>query len=150
MISRFAFTNLTLTIESHIHTGHTFSCYIRYKTVPLHFVFIYHVFHLPRPPLIARGDLSTGPSCLGSPASTSWPPTSQQMSVSRIPATAIRASGSTAWPASSMKTWLKWPGGKFAEASLSKECEHHLHFIVLGILNDKRSPCSVCSSFCYT
>ena len=60
-----------------------------------------------------------GPSCLGSPASTTWPPRGL-LGFRRLDM-AMRASGSTAWPASSMKTWVKWSKGKSAEASLQRK-----------------------------
>ena len=65
-----------------------------------------HVSDSPRPPLDARPDLITGPSCLGSPAKTTWPPLF--MFLFRSPANGMTVSGSVAWPASSMKMWVKW------------------------------------------
>ena len=52
--------------------------------------------------LIAIGERSIGPSCWGSPAKTSCPPTG--VSVLNSPARGTRHSGCREWPASSMNT----------------------------------------------
>lgn len=62
----------------------------------------------PSPKFLTSWELSTGPSCWGSPANTSWPILGHFLVVS-IPAMAIRASGSLACPHSSMKTKSNMP-----------------------------------------
>lgn len=62
----------------------------------------------PSPKFLTSWELSTGPSCWGSPANTSWP-TLGHFLVVIIPAMAIRASGSLACPHSSMKTKSNMP-----------------------------------------
>ena len=74
------------------------------------------------------------------------------LSKEEIPAREMTASGSMAWPDSSMNTWLKWPWGKFADAILYrfyttlcyvlsfklKEWIFKLkHFKLIGVLNSK-------------
>lgn len=68
---------------------------------------------LPRPCFWAIGDLKTGPNCFGSPASTSCPNEGFKRS-----AIGMTHSGSTAWPASSMKMWVKWLLPSCAETNL--------------------------------
>ena len=73
----------------------------------------------PRPCSRAVRDLRIGPNCLGSPASTSKPPLGWLGS--RRSATGMMHSGSVACPASSMKMWLKWLRGNFAETNLGRD-----------------------------
>ena len=73
----------------------------------------------PRPYSRAVRDLRIGPNCLGSPASTSKPPLGWLGS--RRSATGMMHSGSVACPASSMKMWLKWLRGNFAETNLGRD-----------------------------
>ena len=72
----------------------------------------------PRPYFCVIGDLRIGPNCLGSPASTSWPPL--WWLGSRRSATGMMHSGSVACPASSIKMCVKWLRGKQAETNLGK------------------------------
>ena len=73
----------------------------------------------PRPYFCVIGDLRIGPNCLGSPASTSWPP--MWWLGSKRSATGMMHSGSVAWPASSIKMCVKWLRGKQAETNLGKQ-----------------------------
>lgn len=73
----------------------------------------------PKPSLMATGDRSIGPSCLGSPANTNCPNNLPfSFSLVKRPATGINASGSIAWPLSSINKWEKWPAGIFPVTSL--------------------------------
>lgn len=59
-----------------------------------------------------------------------------------LPATAMMHSGSTAWPASSTKMWVKWPTVIPPETSLMTEkCNNILIFLFLkkGVLCEKLS-----------
>ena len=89
----------------------------------------------PRPYFCVIGDLRIGPNCLGSPASTSWPP--MWWVGSRRSATGMMHSGSVAWPASSIKMCVKWLRGKQAETNLGKWFWNRK---VLKILTHPRRP----------
>jgi len=80
----------------------------------------------PRPYSRVVRDLRIGPNCLGSPASTSWPPLGWLGS--RRSATGMIHSGSVACPASSMKMWLKWLRGNFAETNLGTKKDGVKHY----------------------
>ena len=68
--------------------------------------------HSPKPSAMATGDRSNGPNCFGSPASTICPNNLYfSFSLVKRPATGISASGSTAWPLSSINKCEKWPAG---------------------------------------
>ena len=89
----------------------------------------------PSPYFCVIGDLRIGPNCLGSPASTSWPP--MWWVGSRRSATGMMHSGSVAWPASSIKMCVKWLRGKQAETNLGKWFWNRK---VLKILTHPRRP----------
>ena len=68
---------------------------------------------MDKPLFFATVDRTIGPSCLGSPARTTWP-----LPGVSIPARGMRHSGSTAWPLSSTKMALKWSCGIPADTNL--------------------------------
>lgn len=68
----------------------------------------YRQCNSPKPSFSALLVSHTGPSCIGSPARMTCPPGLSLIAPPRIPATGTRASGSNAWPHSSMNTWVKW------------------------------------------
>ena len=72
--------------------------------------------------LMATGDRSTGPSCLGSPANTSCPALSS--SVPSNPTIGTKHSGSIPWPASSMNMWVKCDLGIPKDANLVLELKY--------------------------
>ena len=80
------------------------------------------VIYSPSPYFCEIGDLRIGPNCLGSPASTSWPPLG--LLGSRRSVTGMIHSGSVAWPASSMKMCVKWSRGNNADTNLRKWCKN--------------------------
>lgn len=54
---------------------------------------------------------------------------SDNSDIQHLPATVMRHSGSTAWPPSSTKTWVKWPTGIPPDTSLKKRNTHQKRYL---------------------
>lgn len=95
------------------------------------------LWYSPKPKLMATGDRSTGPNCFGSPASTNCPSNLPfSFSLENRPAIGISASGSTAWPLSSINKCEKWPGGIHALTSLMRKRKQWGEFVMYNDLKD--------------